>query len=77
MMILLLHSNLSMLRHLPKSKPFPFVAWYRPSNDPVDSFNKLGNILSILTMKADKFFSTDTNFDLAKNSTDQPFDNDL
>ena len=60
----------------PKSKPFLVVAWYRPPNDPVDSFNKLEKALAFLDKEGKEIILLgDTNFDLAKKSTDQELDN--
>ena len=61
---------------LPKSKPFLIVAWYRPPNDPVDSFNKLEKALAFLDKEGKEIILLgDTNCDLAKKSTDQAPDN--
>ena len=60
----------------PKSKPFLVVAWYRPPNDPVDSFNKLEKALAFLDKEGKEIILLgDTNCDLAKKSTDQAPDN--
>ena len=59
-----------------KSKPFLIIAWYRPPNDPVGSFNKLEHVLTYLDREGKEIILLgDTNCDLAKYVPDQPHDN--
>ena len=60
-----------------KSKPFLALAWYRPPNDLVASFDKLENVLSYLDNEGnEKIVLGDTNCDLTTKQTNQPIDND-
>ena len=63
-------------RKPPQSRPFLIVAWYRPPNGPVASFDKLEEILNLLD-KEDKeiILLGDTNCDLSQNNAGQPFSN--
>ena len=59
-----------------KSRPFLIIAWYRPPNDPVGSFNKLEHGLTYLDREGmEIILFGDTNCDLAKYVPDQPHDN--
>ena len=49
----------------PKAKSYFLVAWYRPPSDPVESFNKLDQILSLLDKEEKEVILLgDTNCDL-------------
>lgn len=60
----------------PKSKPFFVLAWYRPPNSTVDSFNKLESIFSFLDKENKEIiFLGDTNCDFSEKAPNQPSDN--
>ena len=65
-----------MFGNIVKSKPFLVVAWYRPSSDTVDSFDKLEKALAFPDKEGkETILLGDTNCDLAKKSSDQALDN--
>ena len=56
----------------PKCRPFLLVAWYRPPNDPVGSFQ----ILNFLDREDKEIILVgDTNCDLSQHNKEQPLDN--
>lgn len=60
----------------PKSKSYLLVAWYRPPNDPVDSFKKLEANLAYLDKEGKEIILLgDTNCDLSDGSDGQLRDN--
>ena len=60
----------------PKSKSFLVLAWYRPPSDPVGSFNKLEEALSVLDKEGkETILFRDTNCDLTPKQAEQPIDN--
>ena len=59
-----------------KYRPFLVVAWYRPPNDPVASFDKLEQILNFLGREEKEIILIgDTNCDLSQHNKEQPLDN--
>ena len=59
----------------PKSKPYIVITWYRPPNDPADSFNKLERILSCLDQEGKEIILLgDTNCDFAIKAASQTSD---
>ena len=58
----------------PQSRPFIIIAWYRPPNDPVASFDKLEKILNFLDKENKEIILLgDANCDLSKHNAGQPF----
>ena len=59
----------------PKSKPYIVITWYRPPNDPADSFNKLERILSCLDQEGKEIILLgDTNCDFTIKAASQTSD---
>ena len=59
-----------------KCRPFLVVAWYRPPNDPVASFDKLEQILNFLDREDKEIILIgDTNCDFSQHNKEQPLDN--
>ena len=56
-----------------KSKPFLLIAWYRPPNDPVTTFQRVEVVLSYLDSDGkEMILMGDTNCDLSKDSIESP-----
>ena len=56
-----------------RSNSFLLLVFYRPPNDPIDSFNKLENVLFYLDKEGKEIILLgDTNCDITRSKADQP-----